>query len=239
VKIKGASGVERQVDIYWEFKTAGVKYRLIIECKDYKTSVPLEKIDAFHAKVTDIGGAIGVFVSKNGYQRGAIELARKYGIQLREIRKPTDKDWEGYIRNVEIRQHWMFVQNIRPSIKVDKEWAEANHYSPTNFSGWTNNVFIEDSASESVITLQSIINKLNRDKVGSNFKQEFSYDDAYVDFGDGKVKIKGLTLEYDVTESTEVLKICGDDLIKAIVNDVTEGKMLSVHINGDVVSREN
>lgn len=89
VKVKGSSGVERQVDIFWEFKIAGVKYKLVIECKDYQSAIPLEKIDAFHSKVADIGGAIGVFVSKNGYQSGAIKLARRYGIQLREIRVPN------------------------------------------------------------------------------------------------------------------------------------------------------
>ena len=238
IKIKGSSGVERQIDIYWEFKTAGVKYRLIIECKDYKTAVPLEKIDAFHSKVSDIGGAIGVFVSKNGYQRGAIELAQKYGIQLREIRVPNDKDWDGYIRNIEIQLHYLFVENVRPVFNIDTEWAKSNNYHETGFSGLTDEVFIENNIDGSRISLHTIINKLSRDTIGTNLREELLYDDAYLCIRNSKAKINKLTLVYDVTEIKDILKICGDTIIRAIVRDVIEGETSSVHFDGTVVKRD-
>ena len=239
IKIKGSSGVERQVDIYWEFKTAGVKYRLIIECKDYKAAIPLEKIDAFHSKVTDIGGAIGVFVSKSGYQRGAVELARKYGIQLREIRVPNDKDWEGHIRNIEIQLHYLFVENVRPAFAIDAEWAKSNNYHETGFSGMADEVFIENNIDGSRISLHTIINKLSRNTIGANQREELLYDDAYLCTGDRKAKINKLTLVYDVTESKDIIKICGDTIIKAIVHDVIEGETSSVHFDGRIVKRDD
>lgn len=238
VKVVGSSGVARQVDIFWEFKTAGIKYKLIIECKDYKTAVSLDKIDAFHSKVADIGGAIGVFVSKNGYQSGAIELARKYGIQLREIRAPNDNDWNGHIRNIEIQLHYLFVENVRPVFSIDTEWAESNNYHETSFSDMTNEVFIENNIDGSRISLYTKINKLSRDTIGTNLREEFLYDDAYLCTRNGKAKINKLTLVYDVTESKDYLKICGDSIIRAIVHDVIEGETSSVHFDGTVVKRD-
>lgn len=238
IKIVGLSGVERQVDIFWEFKIAGVRYKLIIECKDYNTAVPLEKIDAFHSKVADIGGAIGVFVSKNRYQSGAIELARKYGIQLREIRVPNDKDWEGRVRDIEIHIHAQFVENVRPVFQVDSKWAKSNNFHSTRSSGMTDETFIENNIDGSSTSMLSIINKLSRETTGTNIRKEFVYDDAYLCFGDNRIKINKLILEYDVTESIEIVKICGDELIKAIVHDVIEGGTSSIHFDGSIVRRD-
>ncbi|WP_217957310.1 hypothetical protein [Acutalibacter muris] len=40
VKMKGVNGVERQVDIFWEFELAGLKCKLVFECNDYRSAVP-------------------------------------------------------------------------------------------------------------------------------------------------------------------------------------------------------
>lgn len=237
-KIVGSSGVERQVDIFWEFKVAGVRHKVIVECKDYKTAVPLEKIDAFHSKVIDIGEATGVFVSKNGYQSGAIELAKKYGIQLQEIRPPADKDWEGLIRNIELHLHCRFIDNVHPIIEVDHEWGEINNYTSTNRSGWTNETFIENADDGSRISLRFLINELSREQIGTGLKAEFLFKDSYFCIDGDRIKIAKIKFEYDVIETADILKICGDNVIKAIVHDVIEGKTSSVHINGDVVVRK-
>lgn len=237
VKIKGASGVERQVDIFWEFELAGLKYKLVIECKDYRSAVPLEKIDAFHSKIVDIGGVTGVFVSKNGYQRGAIELAKKYGIQLREIRVPNDEDWDGYIRNIKFQIHCRSVTNVRPTITVDSGWAKSNNYHETNFHFLSNEVLIEDKTNGSQISILSMINELSREKIGPNQKNEFLYSNAYLFAGTVRIKITKLTLIYDVTESSDVVRICGDRLVKAIIHDVIAGETSSVHFDGTIIKR--
>lgn len=43
VKVKGRSGVEHQIDVFWEFKQAGVTHRVLIECKNYASNLTLEK----------------------------------------------------------------------------------------------------------------------------------------------------------------------------------------------------
>lgn len=237
VKIAGTSGVERQVDIFWEFKTAGVKYRIVLECKDYQTPVPLEKIDSFYSKISDIGDAIGVLVSKNGYQSGSIELARKYGIQLREIRVPNDKDWEGRVRNIEFQLHCMFIENVHPIVYVDSEWAKQNNFHHAGLSEWTDQTFIENKIDESRISILSMINSLSREQAGIKIRKEFTYEDAYLCTPDSRIKINSLIFEYDVIENTDILMINGDKLIKAIVHDVLENETSSVHFDGTIVKQ--
>lgn len=237
-KIKGSSGVDRQVDIFWEFKIAGVRHKVIVECKDYKTAVPLEKIDAFRSKLMDIGGATGVFISKNGYQSGAIELGKKYGIQLQEIRVPSEEDWKGRIRDIELSLHCRFLNNVHPKIEVDPEWAKINNYTSTSRSGWTDEIFIESASDGSRISLLSLINKLSREDIGTGLNAEFQFEDSYFCIDNDRIKISKINFEYDVIESTDVLKICGDNVIKAIVHDVLEGTTSTVRINGDVIMRK-
>lgn len=33
-KLKDKNGIERQFDIYWEYTSAGLTYKTVIECKD-------------------------------------------------------------------------------------------------------------------------------------------------------------------------------------------------------------
>ena len=55
VKLKGTSGVEHQIDLYWTFTRGGVAYKVAIECKDYNKNVPKDKVLSFHSVLMDIG----------------------------------------------------------------------------------------------------------------------------------------------------------------------------------------
>ena len=47
VKLKGKSGCEHQIDVYWEYEIAGNMHRVAIECKNYDSLVPLEPDRSF------------------------------------------------------------------------------------------------------------------------------------------------------------------------------------------------
>lgn len=78
--LRGLSGENYQIDVYYEFVRAGIKHKVIIECKDWKSPVKRETVNTLESKVRDIPGVIGVIVSKVGYQSGAINFAKKKGI---------------------------------------------------------------------------------------------------------------------------------------------------------------
>lgn len=81
----GRSGVQHEIDVFYQFTRAGVTHKVAFECKF--TSRPTEKADVmeFHSKIVDIGNVQAVFVSKAGYQRGAIEYAKHYDIKLLKL----------------------------------------------------------------------------------------------------------------------------------------------------------
>lgn len=78
--LRGISGENYQIDVYYEFMRAGVHHRVIIECKDWQSPVKREVVNALESKLRDIPGVIGVIIARNGYQSGAINFAQQKGI---------------------------------------------------------------------------------------------------------------------------------------------------------------
>ncbi|MDX2125105.1 MAG: restriction endonuclease [Aeromonas hydrophila] len=111
--IVGRSGVEHQIDVYWEFKLAGITHRVLIECKNYSSNLTLEKARNFFAVVHDIGNSVGIIVTKTGYQSGAAAFCKHYGLGLKLLRRPTEHDWEGHIKKIHI--------NMIPRVPVSTE----------------------------------------------------------------------------------------------------------------------
>lgn len=70
VKIKGKSGCEHQIDVYWEYEIAGNMHRVAIECKNYDSFVPVGKVRDFHGVLVDLNNVNGIMVSRKGYQVG-------------------------------------------------------------------------------------------------------------------------------------------------------------------------
>lgn len=76
VLMTGKSGLKHEIDVYYEFVRAGIRHRVAIECKDWKTAVSKGHILEFESKLRDVGNLTGVVVSRHGYQSGADVFAR-------------------------------------------------------------------------------------------------------------------------------------------------------------------
>jgi len=85
VKIKGISGVERQIDVLIQANQNSFDIRIIIEAKNYSDKVGIEKIEALKTKLSDVGGNLGVMVCPLGFTDGAIKSAELHNIQLFQI----------------------------------------------------------------------------------------------------------------------------------------------------------
>lgn len=70
-----------EVDVLVESPDVLVK-KIICECKFWKTPVPKEKVHAFRTVVHDSGAALGLLISRVGFQSGAIEAAKFSNVQL-------------------------------------------------------------------------------------------------------------------------------------------------------------
>lgn len=85
VKILGKTKLKRQIDILIKGKSAGFDVLIAIEAKNFNTHVPIEKVEAFNTKISDIGANLGVMVASKGFTSGAKEAAELLGIQLFEV----------------------------------------------------------------------------------------------------------------------------------------------------------
>ncbi len=74
-----------QIDGFIEFSIEGIegiRYKTIIECKHYKSTISREKVQVLYDKIRACGAHKGVLISSSNYQSGAIEYAQKHGIAL-------------------------------------------------------------------------------------------------------------------------------------------------------------
>lgn len=83
-KVIGVSGQENQVDVYFEYKLAEIKHRVIVECKYHKRPISIDNIKVLESTLRDIGNCTGVIVSSSGFQEGAKKYAKTYGIHTLE-----------------------------------------------------------------------------------------------------------------------------------------------------------
>ncbi|WP_103071832.1 restriction endonuclease [Aquimarina sediminis] len=96
-KIENESGLKREIDILIVSSINDFDIKIAIECKDYNRRVPASDIEAFQSKcdrIKEINKK--VFVSTNGYQAGAIDAAKYYGIELytaNKLKQENIKNW--------------------------------------------------------------------------------------------------------------------------------------------------
>src|SRR6185369_6780888 len=72
----------RQFDVVIRFKFQFYEYLVIVECKDHCRPVEAKEIDAFVTKSADAHANKAVVVSSQGFQTGAVDVAKKHNIEL-------------------------------------------------------------------------------------------------------------------------------------------------------------
>lgn len=92
VKIAGPDG-DRQIDILLEGKIGDLNIRTIIECKDYRGKVTVQKVDELHSKMVDVKAHKAVLVSYKGFSSTAIKKAHRLGIELCTIAEALSDSW--------------------------------------------------------------------------------------------------------------------------------------------------
>ena len=88
---------EREVDILIEGKFGAFAVKIAIESKNYAEPVGVERVEAFKAKLEDIGGDLGVMVCPSGFTEGARNRAAFDGVQLYKIYDPALKNTNLFI----------------------------------------------------------------------------------------------------------------------------------------------
>ena len=244
VKLKGRSGQEHQIDVYWEYEIAGTKHKVAIECKNYNQAVPISRVRDFFGALYDLVDVKGIMVTKVGYQKGAKEYASYYGIDLKELRSPNSG--EAVIGEVELHintstRHCLFL--------VDDNYAETDKFSVYQYkrrldfmridrtSRWINATHIPlelidrniiNSNGTTITTLEKIEKELPKD---SDSDIVFKYEDAYVNTRWGKIKINEIKYEYEYKNEKKIIAIDAQDFVKAILKDALNGEIRMIANN--------
>jgi hypothetical protein len=79
---------KHQIDVSWEFTLGGIIYRTIVQAKDWAKPVDKGELLKFDSVLHDLPGQPrGIMVTTQGYQQGALEVARSCGIMIYELKE--------------------------------------------------------------------------------------------------------------------------------------------------------
>lgn len=239
VKLKGKSGCEHQIDVLWEYEKDGIFHRVAIECKNYKTHVPIGKVRDFFGVLHDLDNVRGIMVSSKGFQEGAIKFADFHGISLKELRTP---EWNEVLGSIIVTTH---VDCRHCLFAIDGGWADQNHFSIQRYRErlamlytskseyWlkashlpieTKDNIIRDFDGNVKYSMAELERQLPENpEPGSSFV--FPLDDAWLNSRYwGVVKICEVKYEYESNEQETTLNLAADDFVEAILDDAISGK---------------
>ncbi|WP_312311212.1 restriction endonuclease [Atlantibacter sp.] len=251
-KIVDKSGIEREFDLYWEFRLGGYIYKTVIECKDYNSSISIDKIDSFIGKLNDFPNLRGIYATKTGYQKGAELKAKHHNVDLLIVRESNDSDWideEGqpYIRTIAIRMKAITQPSATSfGLTVDKNWLDTQSEIDeerirTTLSIIRNDeVLIENINEDKTYSLRFIGDRIIKSNpqlpYGEGVYEEI-YDNAFllapkVDF---RIKIKAIKVHYEYLEPIESeFEIDLAEQVLGIVMNYHEGTKKTILKNGMV-----
>lgn len=98
---------EHKIDVWVRFRKFGIEIKWVIECKNWNSPVPKEKVLALKAIVEDVGADRGILISATGFQPGAVRASQKTNITLTdldELKETAREDLIGSVlHRIEIR----------------------------------------------------------------------------------------------------------------------------------------
>lgn len=123
------SGRKRQVDICVRFKHAFSDYFTMVECRDKRVSI--SEVEALQVKKADVGAARAIIVTSEGYQKGALDVAEHYGIDVHELSEER-VDWTRTIREEVYRIP--FPRSVEFDMPAMAPANDSRHIGPVRFA---------------------------------------------------------------------------------------------------------
>lgn len=246
VTLQGRS-TKHEIDVYWEFEIGGQKYIHLVQAKDWGQNVKQEQIMTFNSVINDIPGRPrGIFVTKTGYQKGAIAFAKANDINLYELREPTEKDWKGRVKTI-ILNIFVFPQHYKlKGLNVDQVWLNSELKNagiadgeslPFDLSAKADEfIFFDDSNNEMISFFDIYLKLMSEIEEAGVFKEIPATDktysftqNAYLKTGLDKVpriKVKDVTLTLSITKESETLEIKGEGLVSFILKETFKDQIV-------------
>ena len=236
VQIKGRSGVDHQIDVFWEYKYAGVTHKVLIECKHYSHNVSLLHVRNLHGLITDIPNSSGVLVTTCGYQSGAKEYADYYGLGLKLIRAPKDSDWEGCIKVIDVKLALIGRNYINFKFEVDgrdQKTLDLATRKPELMNNVCSTDMIIRDSDEEACSLKDWIGRhipIDMDDVGKTVDKSVVPPSSYFVLSSGEeLKVGRITVTVEYWRTDQQLTFDSSLLVKAVLQDFSSGEVEHMH----------
>lgn len=240
-KLTGRSGQEHQIDVYWEYEHEGIKHKVAIECKDYNKPISIGRVRDFLGLLIDLQDVSGIIVSAKGFQKGARDFAKYYGINLEELSVSNEPPVIAVINN------HMHIAQRRRLFLIDEEWAKEKGYNFDllreqiskmfmNGEEWLNSSHIPLQTKDSIIydvqgrkmkSIDELESGINKEFIGG-IEHSFPFEDAYVMLDSGLVKIKEVLITDKEEDHSKSFSIIADNFVKAILRDALTDKIQNI-----------
>lgn len=215
ITLKGKT-TKHQIDVYWEHEVGNSKFRTIIQAKDWESSVPQKEMLAFVEIIRDLPtGTKGVFITKSGYQKGAINVAKANGIDIYVLRAPNTNDFKNKMMKMQLNLNieMLYYKDIR--IEIDKN-------KNTNINGGrlpiSGDLIIHEKDKNK--TVKELIIELCKQN-GKDIKEsEYEFKEGYIMIEEQKIFIDKLIGKFGISQTTEQMNIDGYDSIGLILKDI-------------------
>lgn len=229
-----------QIDVYWKFEVGGLQYETVIQAKDWKNKVKKEQMLAFKAILDDLpSGTKGVFVSKSGFQSGAVEVAQAHGITLYELREPVDADWSGTITKVDIEVHLLSPYYKNLALEIDKQWIVDKKIDVKGLSAGTafhNNYDVVDEQKKHICYLSEIIEEFLKKVPEKETHLEKYLDGAFIVGQEEQLlKINRISGDFGCRVYTQTIHIDIESMVGVILVDILGGSIHRFDKNNNLI----
>tara|TARA_R110001599_G_C12269246_1_gene661199 strand:+ start:2722 stop:3537 length:816 start_codon:yes stop_codon:yes gene_type:complete len=229
-RVKGKSGVEHQIDVFWEYKYAGVSHKVLIECKYYSKPISLIHARNMLGLLNDIPNSQGLIVTTQGFQSGVIDFCNHYEISLKRIRPPQGSDWDGCIQIVNINGELYQNQYLNLGFSFDVSDEDTKVFFDANGKEISFNAYdsmIEDCGEELFIGKWLDKNiTANLQELNTKREDLLEPNNARVILPSGeKLKLCNVNVLWELTKQDLSISVDAIDFVHAVLEDFGSGKV--------------
>jgi len=215
-KILGKSNTSREIDVYAEIPLGFHTYKTAIECKNYNDTIGIETVDAFLGKLQDIEVDKGILVTKSGYTGPAKKSAREHGLDLIELRKPAEEDWQGRLKVIHIQMQMYYPEIYNIELKTDRKELVGKE-----MAGLANELILTDENGNLYKDLNQIIQEnINNDWTEEQKVANVIFEKLYfLKVNNEKIPVKGFSFKYCFHKTPQEIIIDGERTVELIMKN--------------------
>ena len=240
------AGYTSEFDIYWEFEVAGLIHKVAIECKNYSSCVGKGDVHEFANKLDGFKDIRGIMVTKVGYPKGAIGVAKQYKISLKLLKSVDEVDWTGRIKDIEIDINAIGPLEVKAKFVIHNEYLNGRPESviPKVIDKQTNNVVIFDENDKPITSFSEIIKSLEDSSGAFGTRNEYVYKNAnqkiFIHDTNGQLlQIDEILFEYTRNLFKDKIIFKAKDYITAFLLDSNDDEPPFILFRDGQIKKEN